>query len=207
MQKTKIVLLTLGAAMFYGVVHDQITARLCIEYFTLAHPPLFPVSSPTLLALCWGVAATLGVGLVLGFLLAEASQSPGLPGMPVSSLYRPLLVVLGVTAAAAIMAGCIGFALSERSLLTLTELRPEAWVESLRRSQQNRFMAVWFAHCASYLFGFLGGGFLILRIWDHRQRPRLLTVLPQTKIGVVRVALALAALATIVWLRFIRAAR
>ncbi len=207
MEKTKIVLLTLGAAMFYGVVHDQITARLCIEYFTLAHPPHFPVSSPTLLALCWGVAATLGVGLVLGFLLAQASQSPGLPGMPVSSLYRPLLVVLGATGAAAIMAGCVGFALAERSILMLTELRPDAWVERLSRSQQNRFMAVWFAHSASYLFGFVGGGVLIFRIWDRRQRPRLFTVLPQTKIGVVRAALAVAALAAIIWLRFIKAGR
>jgi hypothetical protein len=207
MQKTKIVLLTLGAAMLYGVAHDQITARLCIEYFTLAHPLLFPVSSPTLLALCWGVAATLGVGLVLGFLLAQASQSPGLPGMPISRLYRPLLVVLGVTAAAAIMAGCVGFALSERSVLVLTQLRPDAWVETLPRSQQNRFIAVWFAHSASYLVGFVAGGVLIFRIWDHRQRPRLLTVLPQTKIGVVRAALAVAALVAIIWLRFIRAAR
>jgi hypothetical protein len=207
MQKTKIVLLTLGMATFYGVVHDQITARLCIEYFTLAHPPLFPVSSPTLLALCWGVAATLGVGLVLGFLLAQASQSPGLPGMPISSLYRPLLVVLGVTAAAAIMAGWGGFALSERSILVLTELRADAWVELLPRSEQNRFMAVWFAHSASYLFGFVGGGILIFRIWDRRQRPRLLTILPQSKIGVVRAALVVAALVAIVWLRFIGAAR
>jgi hypothetical protein len=82
--------------------------------------------------------------------------------MPISSLYRPLLVVLGVTAGAAIMAGWGGFALSERSILVLTELRPDAWVELLPRSEQNRFMAVWFAHSASYLFGFVGGGILIL---------------------------------------------
>jgi hypothetical protein len=207
MQKTRIILLSVAAAMFYGVVHDQITARLCSEYFTLAHPPFFPVSSPTLLALCWGVAATLGVGLVLGFLLAQASQSPGLPGMPVSSLYRPLLVLLGVTAAAAILAGCVGFALSERSMLVLRELRPDAWVDRLSRSQQNRFMAVWFAHAASYLFGLVGAGVLIFRIWDRRQRPRLLTILPQSKLGVVRASLAVATLVAIVWLRWFRAAR
>jgi hypothetical protein len=207
MQKTKIVLLTVAAAVFYGVVHDQITARLCIEYFTLAHPPLFPVSSGTLLALCWGVAATLGVGLVLGFLLAQVSQSAGLPGMPVPSLYRPLLVLLAVTAAAAVLAGCVGYALAERSILVLTQLRPDAWVDLLPRSGQNRFMAVWFAHGASYLFGFVGAGVLIFRIWDRRGRPRLLTILPQSKIGVVRAALAVAALVAIVWLRLMRAAR
>jgi hypothetical protein len=207
MQKTKVVLLSAAVAMFYGVVHDQITARLCIEYFTLAHPPLFQVSTPTLLALCWGVTATIGVGLVLGFLLAQASQSPGLLGMPVSSLYRPLLVLLGVTAAASIVAGCVGFELSDRSILVLNELRPDPWVDRLPRSQQNRFMAVWFAHAASYLFGFVGGGVLIFRIWAQRHRPRLLTMLPQSKFGALRACLAVTALVVIVWLRWIRVGR
>jgi hypothetical protein len=207
MQKAKVVLLSVGAAMFYGIVHDQITARLCIEYFTLAHPPIFRASSPTVLALCWGASATIGVGLVLGFVLAQAFQSPGLPGMPISSLYRPLLVLISVTAAASILAGCVGFALSDRSILVLPELRADAWVDQLPRSQQNRFMAVWFAHAASYLFGLAGGGVLIFRIWNQRHRPRLFTVLPQSKIGVLRASLALAALIAIVWLRWIRAAR
>src|ERR1700722_16293989 len=68
-KKTKGVALGVGVAVVYGIIHDQITVRLCVEYFSLAHPPLFPVSSPTLLGLCWGLAATVGVGLVLGYLL------------------------------------------------------------------------------------------------------------------------------------------
>ena len=120
----------------------------CVLNTSLSHiHPSSQVSSPTLLALCWGVAATLGVGLVLGFLLAQASQSPGLPGMPVSSLYRPLLAVLGVTAAAAIVAGCIGFALADRSILVLTELRPDAWI--------NSFPVL--SRIASWPFGFAHG--------------------------------------------------
>ena len=30
--------LAIGAAVCYGLVHDQITIRICPEYFTLFHP-------------------------------------------------------------------------------------------------------------------------------------------------------------------------
>jgi hypothetical protein len=204
MQKTKIILLSVGAAVAYGIVHDQITARLCIEYFTLAHPPLFPVSSPTLLALCWGVAATLGIGVVLGFLLAKASQSPGLPAMPIPSLYGPLLVLLAVTAVAATIAGYIGFMLSRHSVVLLPELLPDEWVGLLPRSQQDRFMAVWFAHGASYLFGLVGGAVLIFRVWNRRQRPRLLALFPRSTTEIIRAALVVAIFGAIIWLRWFR---
>ncbi len=194
MQKTKIILLSVGTAMAYGIIHDQITARLCIEYFTLAHPPLFPVSSPTLLALCWGVTATFGIGAVLGFLLAQASQSPGLPAMSVPSLYGPLLVLVAVTAVAATIAGYVGFVLSQHSVVLLPELLPDAWVGLLPRSQQDRFMAVWFAHGASYLFGLVGGAVLIFRIWNRRQKPRLFALYPRSRMAIIRAVLVFAML-------------
>lgn len=37
----KIVLLCIVAAALYGIVHDQFTARICVEYFSIGHPPLF----------------------------------------------------------------------------------------------------------------------------------------------------------------------
>ena len=47
-QRLQIVLLGTGAAVLYGVVHDQVTVRICLEYFTRAHPAIFPTSSPVL---------------------------------------------------------------------------------------------------------------------------------------------------------------
>jgi len=47
----------------YGLVHDQVTVRVSLEYFTIGHPQLITTSSPTLLALFWGAAATWWVGL------------------------------------------------------------------------------------------------------------------------------------------------
>jgi hypothetical protein len=98
MREAKIVLLSTVAAVAYGIVHDQITARLCVEYFTIAHPPLFHTTSPTILGLCWGTAATFGVGLLLGVVLALVSQSEGLPPVPTPHLFKSILGLLAVTA-------------------------------------------------------------------------------------------------------------
>jgi len=46
------------AAVVYGIVHDQSASHVCIEYFTVFHPPVLRTRSPTLLAFGWGVIAT-----------------------------------------------------------------------------------------------------------------------------------------------------
>jgi hypothetical protein len=71
MEYLKIVLLVVMAG--YGIVHDQITARICIEYFTVFHPPVFRTENPTLLGLGWGVIATWWLGAIMGVLLATAA--------------------------------------------------------------------------------------------------------------------------------------
>ena len=62
MEAVKIALTCVIAAVLYGIVHDQFTARICIEYFTVFHPPIFHTQSPTLLGIGWGVVATWWVG-------------------------------------------------------------------------------------------------------------------------------------------------
>ncbi len=46
-------LITLGIAfcVFYGVFHNQTTARVCVEYFTIGHPPIFGTNDSTTLAI------------------------------------------------------------------------------------------------------------------------------------------------------------
>ncbi len=201
MPKAKIILLSTLAAMVYGIVHDQITARLCVEYFTIAHPPLFPTTSPTLLGICWGIAATFWVGLLLGVVLAMVSQSAGAPGMPILQIRSLVIGLLVTMATAASLAGIIGFELSRHSLVTI----PAYFARVIPESRYDRFMAVWFAHGASYLVGLAGSGILILRIWIERGRPRVLGLFPRTRLEIIRAAALLAVVAWVVWLRFFRA--
>ena len=156
MKTAQIVLLSMLAACGYGVVHDEITVRLCIEYFTVAHPPLFYTGSPTLLALCWGIAATVGLGAALGVILALVSQSAGAKPYPLSRLGRSILFLLAIMGASAFVAGCIGYVLSRYGLVS----PPAELSVVIAESERDRFMAAWFAHGVSYVFG-LGGGALL----------------------------------------------
>jgi hypothetical protein len=187
-------------AVGYGIVHDQITAHLCVEYFSVAHPPLFHTDSPTILGLCWGILATIGIGAVLGPLLAEVSQSEGLPPYPIGQLCRSLLVLVAVMAVSALMAGFLGFELSRHSVVAL----PAGFIELIQPGRRDRFMAVWFAHCASYLAGLAGGGLLIHRIWLQRGRPRILPLVPRTKPAIIRALILAAFVALVLYIRFTR---
>jgi hypothetical protein len=39
MEFAKIVLVCIFASIVYGIAHDQVTARICVQYFTVFHPP------------------------------------------------------------------------------------------------------------------------------------------------------------------------
>ncbi|MDA0768159.1 MAG: hypothetical protein O3A92_15225 [Verrucomicrobia bacterium] len=38
MQVVAIILASVAAAIVYGIIHDQVIARICVEYFTIVHP-------------------------------------------------------------------------------------------------------------------------------------------------------------------------
>src|SRR3954462_13168201 len=100
-ESVKIVLLCVGAAVLYGVLHDQVTARVCVEYFTVGHPPVFATGSPPPPGPGWGVIATWWVGLLLGIPLALAARAGARPRRSLRSLARPvatLLLVMGASA-------------------------------------------------------------------------------------------------------------
>ncbi len=137
----------IAAAILYGIVHDQVTARVCVEYFTVYHPHVINSTSPTLLALTWGVLATWWVGAILGYLLVLAARLGRRPRLTACDLLRPLLLVLAAMAVVALGAGVIGYCTDP--------LTP-------------RFSADLWAHTASYITGTLGG--IALCIWTLRRR-------------------------------------
>jgi hypothetical protein len=164
MQALLIVVGCVCAAVFYGIVHDQITARICIEYFTIGHPPIFETTSPSLLALGWGVIATWWVGLPLGVLLALSARLGRRPKRDARSLVAPVSRLLILMAVCAVAAGIIGSVLASRGLIYLAE--PLA--SSVPVSRHARFLADLWSHSASYLSGIAGGLFLIARTWRLR---------------------------------------
>ena len=109
MEFAKIVLLSIFAAIVYGIVHDQFTARICLEYFTVFHPQIFPTQSPTLLAFGWGILPTWWVGAFLGLLLALAAPTGSKPKLTARAVFPFVARLLLVMAACAFVARVVGY--------------------------------------------------------------------------------------------------
>ena len=166
MQASGIILLSVAAAIIYGIVHDQITARICVEYFTIGHPRLIDSGSPTVLGLFWGVVATWWVGLPLGLGLALAARAGPRPKLEVQHLVRPMVILLGCMFMVATIAGLIGFATSTMGLFHLVE--PLA--SRVPASRHTAFLIDGWAHSGSYLSGIVGGIVLWILTWRRRGR-------------------------------------
>jgi hypothetical protein len=162
----KIVLLCVAAAIVYGIVHDQITARICVEYFTIGHPPVFDTQSPTLLAFGWGVIATWWAGAILGVPAALLAQVGTWPRYDARMLLRPIGMLLMVMALAALAMGWISYRAATRGELRLWE--PLA--SQIEPAKHAAFLADGGAHLASYAVGFCGGFVVCVSILVSRWR-------------------------------------
>src|SRR5687767_13481166 len=107
MQFLAIVLLCVLFAVGYGILHDQVTARVCVEYFTIYHPPAFDTENPTLLGLGWGIIATWWVGAIMGVPLGLAARVGSRNQRSALSLVRPLALLMGTAGACALVAGIV----------------------------------------------------------------------------------------------------
>lgn len=166
MQSLGIVLMCIAAAVCYGIAHDQVTARVCVEYFTVGHPPVFDTDDPTLLGIGWGIIATWWVGLLLGVPLAVVARAGSRPKRSVGSLVRPVAYLLGVMAVCALVAGVVGWLLASSGAVFLVD--PIA--SELPQDRHVPFLADMWAHSASYLIGLVGGIAVIVLVWRMRGR-------------------------------------
>jgi hypothetical protein len=162
----KIILLGLVAAVAYGIVHDQVTARICVEYFTVGHPRIIDSDSPTLLGLVWGIVATWWVGLPLGTLLALAARAGPWPQLEARDLRTSVLVLLVVMGTCAAVAGFAGYEFAVAQQIGF----PSVWMNGVTPDKRAAFIADWWAHNASYDVGFLGGVVVCVITWWRRRR-------------------------------------
>ncbi|MBB01155.1 MAG: hypothetical protein CMJ47_00755 [Planctomyces sp.] len=165
MQSLLIVALSIVACVFFGIVHDQITARICVEYFTIGHPVIVPTRNPTTLAFLWGVIATWWVGAILGGLLAIASRFGKRPKLSAKSLVRPILRLLCVVAMFAVLAGIAGY---------IAALNNWVWLvgdlaDRVPDQSHVPFLVNMWVHSASYFAAFVGGITLIAMVWRSRR--------------------------------------
>ena len=171
MKWIKIVLMCVVICVGYGIIHDQITARICVEYFTIGHSPLFLTDDPTVLGLVWGVLATWWVGVLLGVPLAAACRFGQLPKREPKTLWRPLLWLAAISFAIATAAGLVGWLAASRGWVFLVG----SIADRVPEDRHVPFLVDLWAHSASYLVGIVGGIVIIAtvlrgRLQEHRER-------------------------------------
>ncbi len=112
---SKIMALAVGAGALYGILHDQVTTRVCLEYFSrgfhqtmvsywpctgvlgAAKGILQTTQSPTVTACIWGPLATFEVSLYSGALLAAVSRFGERDKYTAKKLIKPITTVMAVT--------------------------------------------------------------------------------------------------------------
>ena len=160
----KIICLCVGSAIGFGILLDNVTARVCVEYFTIGHEPIFNSTNPTYLAFGWGVVATWWAGLIVSLPMVLATRFGSRPMLAASALLRPFGVVLIVMAALCLLSGLLGFILASRGRIFL-----QGWLAAAVPEQQHvPFLADLFAHNAAYAGGFLGSLGVAVSAWRRR---------------------------------------
>lgn len=179
----KIIGLGAASTIAYGIVHDQVTARICPEYFTKGFHermmnnwqgvPLLDTcrellikhkDSPTIVAGIWGVVATWWVGIPLGVALALSARAGSLPKLKAKDLWGKILKSLMITGASSFVAGLIGYGLVKNDLVQLNA----SGVQGVPENKMAVFGADAFAHWAAYNVGALTALGLCLAILKER---------------------------------------
>ena len=161
-----IVFLAVLACVTYGIIHDQITARICVEYFTIGHPRIIASEDPMTLGVVWGIIATWWVGVLLGVPLAIVARTGSRPKRSAASLIRPVVILQGACASLAMLAGAFGYLAASNGWVRLAG----TLAEKVPQQKHIPFLIDLWAHSASYLAGFVGGILLMVWVWRSRGR-------------------------------------
>lgn len=179
----KVIGLTTASAIGYGVLHDQVTARMCLEYFTKGFheravhtwhgvPVLDTLGqilvkhqdSPTIVGAIWGVVATWWVGLPLGLMLALSARAGNLPKISMEDLKNNIFTCGKITGVSAALAALLGYGLHKNGNIHFYG----NGFQGVPQEKMSAWAAAAFAHSASYTVGILSG--LGLCLWTLKKR-------------------------------------
>lgn len=189
----KICVTTIAAACAYGIANDQVSARVCPEYFTEGFHrrnlqrlrdgwfkrTLLNPNSPTKLGLVWGVFATWWMGAALSIPVILASRIGKKPRLGWKDLIKPASVALGFMGAVSAIAGILGYraARSNSMQIKLPFVRiqlpnKQFWRDHIAtgvpEQKLNPFIGAACAHHAAYASGALSA--LGMTVWAIYKR-------------------------------------
>ena len=158
----------LGAVMLsgYGMAQDQVSVRLCPEYFTVLHQPIPGLTDPTLLGLAWGFLGAAGGGVAMGYAAGVAATAGRRPRLAVRELVVPMLFLL---AAVAVVTAVCGVSAYRHAEFFSIRLDP-ALDEKVPPERHRTLFSVASYHLAAYASAIFGS--VVLCAWIVRERAR-----------------------------------
>ena len=150
----------------YAMLQDQVSARLCPEYFTVFHPPIPGLTDQTLLGIAWGFLGAWWGGLLAGYLAGVAATVGDRPPLAVRELVRPFgLLLLAVTAVTALT----GYTVWDHARAFDVSLGPHP-AGLVPPERRRGLLVVACYHLAAYAAGAVGS--VLLCVWVAAERRR-----------------------------------
>ncbi len=166
--------LGITAGVGYGILQDQVSARLCPEYFTVFHPPVPGLIDPTLLGMTWGFLGTWWAGLLLGYIAGLIATLGSLPEFTPREAIRPVLILVASIAVAVMVTGVTVWRHVEMFGVSID---PELG-KMLPPQRHRALLVVACYHFVGYAVAF--GGSVALWAWIWRERiKRALLIRPE----------------------------
>jgi hypothetical protein len=143
----------LVAMVGYAMLQDQVSARLCPEYFTVFHPPIPDVTDPTLLGIGWGFLGAWWGGVLLGYVAGLVATVGSRPPLTPRDFVRPLLVLVAVMTVVVAMTGLIVWGHAEVFEIALNP----GMAKMLPPERHRALFVVACYHFAAYTTAIVGG--------------------------------------------------
>jgi hypothetical protein len=150
----------------YAMLQDQISVRLCPEYFTVVHPPIPGLTDPTLLGISWGFLGAWWGGAVLGYVAGLLATLGPRPQLTPRELVRPLLLLVGALAFVTGITGASVWYYTEVLGVSL-----DAGMTGLVPPARHRgLLTVACYHLVAYATAAAGGVVVCAWVWAERRK-------------------------------------
>jgi len=150
-------------AGIYGIIHDQITITISLDYF-LYFKGLYTTSAPYRLGAAfigwsstWWVGFWAAAALIIALIIKKQSR-----GM-VKRVLKEALIIMGIAAVSGAVGGILGY---------LIPVKVDFFYQfALDHHVENyaAFFSVWMIHIFGYAGGLLGAAYRVIRILKYRK--------------------------------------
>ena len=157
----------LGYLVGYAILQDQVSARLCPEYFTVFHPPIRGLTDPTLLGIAWGFLGAWWGGVTMGYAAGLTATLGPWPRLAPRDLVRPMLVVIVLVG---IATGLTGLTVDRHADMLDVSISPGAAAD-IPLERQRGLLVVSCYHFVAYASAVIASvGLCVWVTWERKRR-------------------------------------